>query len=363
MTEVEEQMTSKEDATTTEPSSNRRPSRVRKAAKVLTYEVKEKEVFSVKEGKGVKLGDMEGVCLQLSRLKANDIVLSSLHRIFFNRAPKKTTMRKFIRDFCGFPADSFDQDKERAINKLDKMTLPLLKRMYDTLLLDRSAKSFESGKVEKDTLVDRLVGWMESPSMPTKEPPMRKPKKAKKPKRKKKKPKKKERVGPKRALSSYMYFCSDVRAKTAEENKEMGAKEIMTKLGEMWRALSDEDKKPYEAKALADKERYQTEMEDFQSKSKKKRKRPANKKQSVQKKKKKVVQEESSDDDSSDDDDLSFQQIELQSKLVAMLKDPSLDKEAMTTKKLRKALEKKMGVSLKHQKAFIKKVVFENFSS
>lgn len=50
-----------------------------------------------------------------------------------------------------------------------------------------------------------------------------------------------------RALCSYMLFVKSVRAKVAEENPSLKTTEIGKKLGEMWRGLSDDEKKAFKA--------------------------------------------------------------------------------------------------------------------
>jgi hypothetical protein len=70
---------------------------------------------------------------------------------------------------------------------------------------------------------------------------------------------KKERTGPKRALSSYMYFCQDARESVKNDNPDMNGKEVTSELGRRWKELTDEQKLPFEAKASADKTRYQAE--------------------------------------------------------------------------------------------------------
>jgi len=72
---------------------------------------------------------------------------------------------------------------------------------------------------------------------------------------------KKERTGPKRALSSYMYFCQDSRDSVKAENPDMNGKEVTSELGRRWKELSDDQKTPFEAKAAADKLRYESEKE------------------------------------------------------------------------------------------------------
>jgi len=70
---------------------------------------------------------------------------------------------------------------------------------------------------------------------------------------------KKERTGPKRPLSAYMYYCQDTRDSVKNENSNMGGKEITTELGRRWKALTDEQKAPFEAKASSDKARFESE--------------------------------------------------------------------------------------------------------
>lgn len=70
---------------------------------------------------------------------------------------------------------------------------------------------------------------------------------------------KKERTGPKRPLTAYMYFCQENRDVVKTENPKMNGKEITTELGVRWKALTEEQKAPYEAKQSTDKTRYESE--------------------------------------------------------------------------------------------------------
>jgi hypothetical protein len=75
--------------------------------------------------------------------------------------------------------------------------------------------------------------------------------------------KKKERTGPKRPLSSYMFFCQDVRNNTKEKNPNMSGKEITSELGRLWKELTDEEKVPYQEQYQADKVRYEEEKAEM----------------------------------------------------------------------------------------------------
>lgn len=90
----------------------------------------------------------------------------------------------------------------------------------------------------------------------------KKPKTGKEGKRKKQKG-----DGPhvKRASSAYIHFTTDFRKKLKEKCEKKGdslpkANEVAKMAGEAWKKLTDEDKKPYNALAQADKDRYMREV-------------------------------------------------------------------------------------------------------
>jgi hypothetical protein len=58
---------------------------------------------------------------------------------------------------------------------------------------------------------------------------------------------------PTRALSPYIFFVKDMRKKVVAENPNFKATQIMSKLGELWRGLSDDDKAKYNKLAAIDK--------------------------------------------------------------------------------------------------------------
>ncbi|KAF1959934.1 Non-histone chromosomal protein 6 [Byssothecium circinans] len=71
--------------------------------------------------------------------------------------------------------------------------------------------------------------------------------------------KKKDPNAPKRGLSAYMFFANDQRDKVREDNPGIKFGEVGKMLGEKWKALSEKQRQPYEAKAAADKKRYEEE--------------------------------------------------------------------------------------------------------
>jgi hypothetical protein len=72
---------------------------------------------------------------------------------------------------------------------------------------------------------------------------------------------------PKRAKSAYLFYCDDHRPKILDslrkKKKKVNIAEVSKQLGAKWKGLSDTTKAPYEAKAQADRERYQEEMEQY----------------------------------------------------------------------------------------------------
>ncbi|KAF9264535.1 hypothetical protein L218DRAFT_862558, partial [Marasmius fiardii PR-910] len=66
---------------------------------------------------------------------------------------------------------------------------------------------------------------------------------------------KKDTKTTKRPLSAYMLFSQDWRERIKEENPEASFGEIGKLLGAKWRALDDDEKKPYTDQAAKAKER------------------------------------------------------------------------------------------------------------
>jgi len=88
---------------------------------------------------------------------------------------------------------------------------------------------------------------------------------------------------PKRGLSAYMFFANDNRDKVREENPGISfgmlllisftcfspsqltpyAGQVGKMLGDKWKALTEAERKPYDAKAAADKKRYEEEKAKY----------------------------------------------------------------------------------------------------
>lgn len=71
--------------------------------------------------------------------------------------------------------------------------------------------------------------------------------------------KKKDPNAPKRGLSAYMFFANEQRDNVREDNPGITFGQVGKVLGERWKALNAKAREPYEAKAKADKARYDSE--------------------------------------------------------------------------------------------------------
>jgi len=72
---------------------------------------------------------------------------------------------------------------------------------------------------------------------------------------------------PKRAQSAYFLFCGDRRPGVMEKMKKDGKVDVTAvskELGEVWRNMSEKDKKPFVKMAKKDKERYTKEKEEYE---------------------------------------------------------------------------------------------------
>lgn len=75
---------------------------------------------------------------------------------------------------------------------------------------------------------------------------------------------------PKRGKSGYLFFCDENRPLIKESNEGIEVKEVVRRLGLMWRQLKIDGKtKEYDLLSVNDRARYRSEMEDYKEKIKK----------------------------------------------------------------------------------------------
>lgn len=80
------------------------------------------------------------------------------------------------------------------------------------------------------------------------------------------KKKKKDPNAPKKNLTAYFMFQKEVRPQIVADNPNLKVSEVAKEIGEQWKNLDQDQKSKYEKLAEQDKERYQREMEAYNSK-------------------------------------------------------------------------------------------------
>lgn len=83
--------------------------------------------------------------------------------------------------------------------------------------------------------------------------------------KKKKQKKKKDPNAPKRAISAFMFFSQTERENVKKSNPGIAFTDVGKVLGDRWNKMSAEEKAPYEAKARADKKRYNDEISGYKN--------------------------------------------------------------------------------------------------
>jgi len=107
---------------------------------------------------------------------------------------------------------------------------------------------------------------------------------------------------PKKPQSAFILFSASAREQLKKDEPDIKQSEILKKIGAQWKALSEEEKKEWEDKAVADKERYQQEK-GAKGGDSAGDKRPANKGTGAgSKKAKKETQSEENEEESNADE-------------------------------------------------------------
>eukprot|EP01134_Creolimax_fragrantissima_P004566 CFRG4566T1 len=249
--------------------------RQRKSVERMTSDtVKPKTQLKILQGKGTKLGDMEAIEAQLKKREVSE--LKELHRMMFGTAGAHLEVRKHIRQFNGFDYESNTALREKHTEWLEKKFKSAIKNMCDVLCLRVSG--------DKEAMIESLLTFLDKPNASEVHTAPKKKSKASKKTMKKKKPKI-EKV--KRAPSAYAFFMKHNRNKMVEKYPGLKPTEYMSKVGELWKTLSNNEKKQYEDMS-----------EDAKAKLS-----ATPKKASMSKSKSKTVVESCEDDDDDNDDD------------------------------------------------------------
>ncbi len=76
----------------------------------------------------------------------------------------------------------------------------------------------------------------------------------------------KDPLKPKRGKSGYLFFCAEYREKMKNENPDLSVKDIVSKLGILWKQLklnNSPEVKRFEKMSLEDRNRYKSEMDGY----------------------------------------------------------------------------------------------------
>lgn len=176
--------------------------------------------------------DLEKTMLEIM----HDVGLTSLTKNIL----RKRLEAKYKIDFASHTAEV-----DKVVNKL--MMTPEIQR--------------ELAKIqqEKESVSARRAGAKRSASSD------KKPAKAPKAESKKEVEKKPEDY-PKAALSAYFIFTSENRDKIKEKNPDMKNTQVLSEIGAMWKALSEDQKAHYQKLADEDKKRFDGEMDAYLAK-------------------------------------------------------------------------------------------------
>ena len=68
---------------------------------------------------------------------------------------------------------------------------------------------------------------------------------------------------PKRAKTSYLYFCEEMRPGVKNKNPDLKMGGVMKELGKMWKELNEQGKQKYIDLHEQDKIRYEEEIEEY----------------------------------------------------------------------------------------------------
>ncbi|MEW5312890.1 MAG: hypothetical protein WDW38_004488 [Sanguina aurantia] len=127
---------------------------------VYKVEVKDTEEFTVKQGKGIKIGDIPNATHQLSKLRSDDDLVTHLHLLLHKRTGTANKRKRNILAFSGFVfGDQEAKENEKVKEKLTKWTLPLIHQSLDMFDLPRGT----GDDSKKESKVARLFTFLDKP--------------------------------------------------------------------------------------------------------------------------------------------------------------------------------------------------------
>ncbi|XP_051688542.1 protein DEK isoform X2 [Oryctolagus cuniculus] len=148
--------------------------REKKKVERLTMQVSslQREPFTIAQGKGQKLCEIERIHFFLSKKKTDE--LRNLHKLLYNRPGTVSSLKKNVGQFSGFPFEKGSIQYKKKEEMLKKFRNAMLKSICEVLDLERSGVNSE--------LVKRILNFLMHPK-PSGKPP-KKTSKREKPKQK-----------------------------------------------------------------------------------------------------------------------------------------------------------------------------------
>ncbi|KNC87206.1 hypothetical protein SARC_00683 [Sphaeroforma arctica JP610] len=203
--------------------------------RLATHQPVVKRAKAQPKGKGTPLGQISMIEEKLKKHKTDD--LHDLHRLCFGSKGSRLEVRKNLRLFKGFDYDSNPAIKDKTQNSLEKRHMPALRTMCDVICISHSG--------DKETLMDNIMDFLNSPNE-SECVAEKKPKAKAKTSGKKKTSKKTAKASkPERAPSAYNLFIKHNRQKAVTKFPDVKNTEIMSKMSEMWKECSKEEKAKY----------------------------------------------------------------------------------------------------------------------
>lgn len=298
--------------------------REKKKVERLTMQVSslQREPFTIAQGKGQKLCEIERIHFFLSKKKTDE--LRNLHKLLYNRPGTVSSLKKNVGQFSGFPFEKGSIQYKKKEEMLKKFRNAMLKSICEVLDLERSGVNSE--------LVKRILNFLMHPKPSGK--PLPKSKKSSS------KGNKKERNSSGMARKAKRTKCPEILSdESSSDEEEKKNKE---------ESSEDEDKESEEEQPPKKTSKREKPKQKATPKSKKSVKGANVKKadSSTTKKNQNSSKKESESEDSSDDEPL-----------IKKLKKPPTDEELKETVKKLLASANLEEVTMKQ----ICKEVYENY--
>ncbi|XP_038627225.1 protein DEK [Tachyglossus aculeatus] len=129
--------------------------REKKKVERLTMQVSslQREPFTIAQGKGQKLCEIERIHFFLSKKKTDE--LRNLHKLLYNRPGTVASLKKNVGQFSGFPFEKGSDQYKKKEEMLKKFRNAMLKNICEVLDLERSGINSE--------LVTRILNFLMHP--------------------------------------------------------------------------------------------------------------------------------------------------------------------------------------------------------